>query len=124
TPSPGANSPPGVLLNGCLRHRKGDSAQPFNVTWKEVTSRQSRPQKSRNCLLNSVFSGNAGACHAESTPATTGTGRTTARAAAPPWRRAVDFDRFETHMSAVAGFGPGDLRGSRYGARIIGVAGT
>jgi hypothetical protein len=80
-PPPGANSRAGLLRNKCLRHRTGDSAQPFNVTWKEVTSRQSRPQKSRNSLLNSLFSGNAGAGRAERAPATTGTWRMRARAA-------------------------------------------
>jgi hypothetical protein len=61
-----------LLRNRCLHRRTGDCAPPFIVTWKQVTSRYSRRQKSGNSLLDSLFSGNAGAGRAESAPATTG----------------------------------------------------
>jgi hypothetical protein len=77
------DSPPGLLRNRRLQRRTGSSAQPFDVTWNEVTSRQSLPQKSRNSLLNSLFSGNRGAGRAEGAAATTGTWRIRARAAGP-----------------------------------------
>jgi hypothetical protein len=53
-----------VLRNRRLRHGTGNSAQPFNVTWKEITSLHSRRQKSGNSLLNSLFSGNVPAVRA------------------------------------------------------------
>ncbi len=80
TPSAGADSRAGrlhnkLLRNGRLHRRTENSAQPFNVTWEKVTSRHSRRQTSGNSLINSLFSGNAGAGRAEGAPATTGTWR-------------------------------------------------
>jgi hypothetical protein len=80
TPSAGADVRAGRVHNRLLRNRRrhrrgGDCAPPFNVTWKQVTCWHGRRKKSGNSLLNSLFSGNAGAGRAESAPATTGTWR-------------------------------------------------